>query len=219
MVHDPWADGRPSPSFELRHASTAAPSRIVVPPRRLLAIDGVGHPRSVDFLMATSVLRTASAILRTRLRGAGHPDLPAAILEIVWTVPRDVPVERIADAFAERRDWRWTQLMEVPRPATDALVAMAVDECAHRSGRAIPLVKLLRVTEGASLQVLDVGAPGDGAAAVRRLLEELVARGVEPRRQIHQLLLAEADRVPAARLRSIVRIPVVADGASATGTR
>ena len=65
-------DGRPdayksSSPFELRHASTHRPLLVVVPERRLLAINGAGPRGAADFRLATTLLRTVSEAVASKL--------------------------------------------------------------------------------------------------------------------------------------------------------
>ena len=55
---------KPSSPFELRHASTHRPLLVVVPERRLLAINGAGPRGAADFRLATTLLRTVGEIVR-----------------------------------------------------------------------------------------------------------------------------------------------------------
>ena len=55
---------RPSSPFELRHASTHRPLLVIVPERRLLAINGAGPREAADFRLATTFLRTVGATVR-----------------------------------------------------------------------------------------------------------------------------------------------------------
>ena len=72
--------------FELRHASTHRLLFVVVPERRLLAINGAGPRGAADFRLATTLLRTVGAIVRGKLLRVRRGEPVRALLEVTWSV-------------------------------------------------------------------------------------------------------------------------------------
>jgi len=198
---------QPSELFERRHAATDHASIVVVPERRMLAIDGVGNPGVGAYRLATETLRTAAELLRLRLART-NGSARGAIIECAWWVHPEPGRDEMATAFADRSAWHWQQMIEVPDRATDDDASAAIDETRRRAGREAPLVRLIRVVEGRSAQILHTGGPSTEAAAVAKLYDAVEAEGLRPHGHLHELHLVEPGRVPENRARTILRLPV-----------
>jgi hypothetical protein len=198
----------PSDLFERRHAATDRATIVVVPERRMLAIDGVGKPGVGAHRLAGETLRTAAEILRLRLAQSAGGGATSGIIECAWWVHPEPGRDQMASAFADRSAWHWQQMIEVPDRATDEAVAAAIDETRRRAGRKAPLVRLIRVVEGRSAQILHTGGPSTEASAVAKLYDAIEAAGLRPHGHLHELHLVEPGRVPDSRVRTILRLPV-----------
>ena len=194
-------------SFELRHAATDRATIVVVPTQRLFAIDGFGSPSGTDFRLATETLRAVSDALRARLRSTRSGDPGKGSIEAVWWTHPEVPIEQMADTFADRSAWHWQQLIEVPRTAAEADATAAIDATRVHAGQQLPLVRIVEITEGQTAQILNVGAAAE-PDSLRKLGRELDAAGLQPRGHVHQIFLTDPHLVSADRARSILRIPV-----------
>ena len=199
-------DFRSSP-MELRHASTDRPVFVIVPERRLLAIDGVGRRGAEDFRQATSVLRAAAEMLRTSLprdplRLESHP-----ITEISWPIDGTLTVDKVLEALDDPRQ-HWRQMIELPPRASEEGALRAIGEASRVAGRDAPLVRSIRSEEGPAVQILEIG---DQARpdAVRKLLELVREAGLRAYGDLHELVLADTAAVGHDRARSILRVPVI----------
>src|SRR4051794_34773491 len=201
-----------SDRFELRHAATDHAIRVIVPARRLLAIDGFGPPGTPDFLLALRALRSAEESIRAKLAAAGWHGLVAASAECIWRPDAKIAADEFLGSFASRAEWRWVQLAEVPSMAERADAVAAIDSVRQRAGREQPLMRVVDVQEGESLQILAVGGPDAETDAVQRLLEAVDGEHREPH-AIHQIFVSDPARVPRDRWRSILRL-ATAPGAS-----
>lgn len=197
-----------SSRFELRHAATDRASIVVVPERRMLAIDGLGDPSGTDFRFAGETLRTVADLVRHRVAKRQGGEHPANPIECAWWTNHEPPPEDVPLAFADRSSWHWQQMIELPHLAADEDAAAAIEEVRSRAGRPVPLVRVVRFREGRSAQILHVGGPSGEAASVRRLYDALASEGLRPRGHLHEIWIADFERVPEERARSILRLPV-----------
>lgn len=194
--------------LDLRHAATDRATIVVVPERRLLAIDGVGSPTGADFEVASEVLRRVARKLRARLKHERSIDTPLGLLESAWWAHPELSFDEMAEAFADRSEWHWQQMIEIPPAATDSDAEAAIDEARREAARQQPLVRAIRFTEGRAAQILHHGGSESGADALRKLRDAVLTAGLRPRGHIHQLVVADPRRVPLDRARSILRLPV-----------
>ena len=196
-------------TYELRHAATDRATIVVVPKRRLFAIDGVGEPTSATYRLASETLRAVSEAMRHRLRAAGRADPGRLAIETAWWTHPELPPEQMGDAFRDRGAWHWQQLVEVPPRASDADADAAIDEIRRGAGREAPLVRVVEIEEGRSAQILNLGADTE-AASVRRLAAEIAATGLRAHGHLHQIFVSDPDVVGWAKARSILRLPIEA---------
>lgn len=194
--------------FELRHAATDRASIVVVPERRMLAIDGLGDPLAADFVFASETLRTAGEVLRETVARGHHLKPAPVILECAWWTHPEPPSGNLAEAFADRRTWHWQQMTEVPREASDDEATAAIDEARSRAGRPGPLVRMIRFSEGRSAQILHLGGPSTQPRSVQALYDAVAAAGFRPHGHLHEIRTADHERVPDGRARSILRLPI-----------
>jgi hypothetical protein len=210
-VIGPIADGAISP-FELRHASTDRAIFIVVPERRLLGINGAGPRGAEDFRLATAVLRTVADLVRTSLaRSQRHArsqlfDPPRRLAEVTWPIDGTLAIDEILEALMDPAQ-AWRQMIELPNAVTETDAVRAIDDARRLGGRDIPLVRLIRMREGPSAQILRVGTT-PLPEAVRTLLRLVLEAGARPVGHLHEIVLAEAGAVGPDRARSIVRVPI-----------
>ena len=112
--------------FELRHASTHRLLFVVVPERRLLAINGAGPRGAADFRLATTLLRTVGAIVRGKLLRVGRGEPVRALLEVTWRVEPGLTPDEVIEALSGPTP-RWRQMIELPQAATESMVVEAID--------------------------------------------------------------------------------------------
>jgi hypothetical protein len=196
----------PSRPIELRHASTDRPNVVVVPERRFLAIEGVGHPGASGFRVATAALREAHQTIRVALRRDHFLDGPRSILEIVLLTDAAWPLEELLRVLAERDAVRWRQMLELPPAATPDLIARGVEAATMRHESPPP--RPMTTIEGRAAQLLQIGPSTDLSSTVARLHGFITDAGWRPQGSIHQLIYADAEAVPSSRARSIVRMPI-----------
>lgn len=197
-----------SDALELRHAATDRATIVVVPERRMLAIDGLGDVHATDFRFAGETLRNAAELLRARLVREHGVETRLGVLECAWWIHPEPPSQDMARAFTDRSSWHWQQMLEVPSPATDDDAAAAIDEARRRAGRDVPLVRVISFAEGRSAQILHVGGPATQASSVQALYDAVRAAGLRPHGHLHEIRTSDHERVPDGRARSILRLPI-----------
>jgi len=203
----PYA-GRASSFLELRHASTDRAIIVVVPERRLLAVDGIGEPTSAAFQLGTASLRATETILRSRRAGSRLDAARSAVFECAWWTHPELAPDEVEAAFADRSTWHWQQMIAVPDRATEADIDAAILEERRGEGPSGPPIRAIHVREGRAAQMLHVGTSGTAVTTLGRLYRIIGEAGMRPAGHIHELRLADDRDVPLERARSILRIPI-----------
>lgn len=180
-----------------------------VPPRRCLAIEGVGEPGGQEFQAAVGALYSAIYPLVMLMRDHGQ-EAQVGPLEALW--------ERTDGAAAWQPDesvafdpgaWRWTLLIELPTAASDDDVASAL-AVARRRHPAPALSRLLVLTlrEGPVVEAVHVGPYATEPETLARMAEATAAAGLEARGAHHEVYLGDPRRTRPDRLRTLLRQPV-----------
>lgn len=199
---------QPSSPFELRHASTDRPFLVNVPGRRFLVIEGAGPRSAEDFALATAILRQVDGRLRGWMRRDVFTGPVQPILEVRSHIPMGLDRQALTELLSSRADLRWTQMLELPHSASIILAHEAIDRVRAEGGRTVPLVHLVMLEEGPSVQLLRIGED-DRIPAIVRLFDAVDALGVNQVGALHELLLTDPSRVPADRSRAIIRLPII----------
>ena len=116
----------PSDQIELRHAATDRATIVVVPERRMFAIDGLGEPRTTGFVLASDTLRATDKPCGRRAAGA-RPEGCSGGPRVRVVDPPEPPSQELAESFADRSTWHWQQKLENPAEAGDEDAQAAIE--------------------------------------------------------------------------------------------
>src|SRR5262249_10600501 len=148
---------------------------VVVPERRLLAIDGVGSPVSGAFRLASQTLRQVGDGLRAELHRMRGLETRVGILECAWWIHPEVAPDAMADAFVDRTNGQWQRMLEIPPRATDEEAEASIEATRRGAGREVPLIRLIHFVEGRAAQILHLGGVATEPEAVRQLVAAVAA--------------------------------------------
>jgi hypothetical protein len=193
---------------ELRGLYSAAPSpsMVEVPELAFLMIDGHGDPNTApEYVDAVQALYTVAYTVRFALkRGPQAVDAPVMPLEGLWWT-----ADMASFSVEDKSAWDWTMMIAVPSQVT-AEVAEDARAGAARKKRleAIGRVRLDRLAEGLSAQVLHVGPYSAEGPTIEALHAFIAEQGLVLSGKHHEIYLSDPRRVAPERMRTIVRQPV-----------
>ena len=178
------------------------PHLVTVGSGKYLTVTGSGTPADPEFQRKLGALYGCAYTIKFQGKARGHDFKVGALEGLWWTT------ERGAIAFvAPDASWRWKLLIRVPTFVTAAAVRAALVELKAK-GRPTAAVKLETLREGRSVQALHVGAYGDEPATLAKMDAFARAHRLRFRGRHHEIYLSDPRRVPARRLRTILRHPV-----------
>ena len=170
-----------------------------------LAIAGRGEPGGPEFTARLGCLYNVAFTIKMARKFAGR-DYAVSKLEGLWWGRR-----KAGSAFMlePRERWRWELIIRTPDFIAERELLGAVAGLLERDKPAeVRDVCLRPLSEGECVQLLHVGPYADEPASVERM--EAFAR--EQGRTVdgvhHEIYLSDPRRVAAARLRTILRLPV-----------
>lgn len=179
-----------------------------VPEHRYLMVDGHGDPNTTpEYTHALAALYPVAYTLKFASARELGRDYVVPPLEGLWWADD-------MRAFTTHRDktrWQWTLMLLLPPWIEDGMFEAAVEAVAsRRSPQRLDEVRVQTLAEGRCVQTLHIGPYDEEAAVLHRMHEQIIPdAGLRLSGRHHEIYLSDARRVAPARLRTILRQPVV----------
>jgi len=184
------------------YAMPREPAVVRVGAGRYLTVTGRGAPNSEEFRAKVGALYGTAYTLKFAWKKRDH-DFKVGALEGLWTATgRGKPA-----LAAPKKTWRWKLLIRVPGFVTRPSLERALAALRAKRGPSAD-VALETIREGVCVQVLHTGAYGDEPKTLAKMDAFVKAKRLRYRGPHHEIYLSDPRRVPAARLRTILRHPV-----------
>jgi len=193
------------------HRELYAPSAkdfvvVDVPPMTYLAVDGSGDPNTApEYADAIEAIFSVAYAVKFRSKKALGRDFVVGPLEGLWRA--DDPA---AFVTRDKSSWSWTMLIAQPEWIDDEIVTGAIAAVRAKGEKvALDRLRLERLHEGTSVQILHVGSYDDEAPTLARLHDEWMPQhGLAFNGDHHEIYLSDARRTAPAKLRTVLRQPV-----------
>ena len=184
-------------------ANAKQPSIVRVGPAKYLSISGTGRPDSPPFNDAIGALYTVAFTIKMARKAAGQ-DYAVTKLEGLWDVESPS-----GNWSAPDNVFAWDLMIRVPTFVTEKDLKAAVDD-AMKKGKEAPVgrVKLVEITEGECVQMLHVGPYSDEQRTVDKMRAFAAMAGRQFTGRHHEIYFSDPRRVPAERLKTILRNPI-----------
>lgn len=188
-------------------AKRNSPQMTDVPDLQYLMIDGQGDPNTTAYAAAVSALYPIAYKLKFASKKDLERDYVVMPLEGLWWADD-------MDTFTTARDktrWDWTLMIMVPDWITAEMFGLAVEQLGSKERpERLDDVRLESLSERRCVQALHIGAYDDEAELLRHMHEEFVpGRGLTMVGRHHEIYLSDPRRVEPAKLRTILRQPVI----------
>ncbi|MDQ2728899.1 MAG: GyrI-like domain-containing protein [Actinomycetota bacterium] len=180
---------------------------VIVPTMTFVAIDGNGDPNtSDDYRHAVEALFAVSFAAKFISKRELDRDYVVAPLEGLWSAKDPAAFVR-----REKNTWSWTVMIRQP----DWLSPTVIDQARHSAEKkrlaAAHLVRSLTFEEGLSVQILHVGSYDEEGP----LLDQLHRTYLPDHKLMfngrhHELYLSDPRKTDPAKLKTVLRQPVVA---------
>jgi hypothetical protein len=188
--------------YKAEYIAPRSPALVRVGPARYLTIDGRGDPQGPGFGAAVAALYAVAFTIKMTKKAARR-DFVVAKLEGLWWGARSGKL--LIDS--PTRTWRWKVMIRVPTFVGRADLARARRDLRRRA-KSPGTVRLEVLREGRAIQLLHVGPYRREHESIGRMAEYARAHRLRFAGRHHEIYLSDPGRVPAARLRTILRLPV-----------
>ena len=188
------------------YAASSRPDIVDAPAMRYLMIDGAGDPNtSTEYREAIEALYPLAYGLRSAIKNATGDGFVVMPLEGLWWVPdmRQFSVE-------DKSNWLWTAMICVPDILTDGAAAdLIAATTSQKHLVAGPKARVDTLTEGKAAQILHVGPYAAEAPTIAMLHQYIEETGSERTGKHHEIYLSDPRKADPAKLRTIIRQPIV----------
>ncbi len=176
-----------------------------------LAISGQGEPGGEVFTEKIGALYGVAFTIKMTRKFAGQQDYAVGKLEGQWWS------EKAQENFSRtpKDQWRWKLLIRTPDFVTQDELARAVETLLKR-GKTQPVreVRLESLAEGHCVQMFHVGPYERERETIALMEANAEKNGLQFHGRHHEIYLSDPRRVPAERLKTILRQPVKKIGAA-----
>jgi hypothetical protein len=148
--------------YAREYVTPKTPAVVKIGPAQYLAVDGQGEPGGSAFTGRIGLLYNMAFTIKMARKFAGR-DYAVSKLEGLWWREK-------GDAEHDPSTWRWTLMIRVPAFITAADRTRALKTLAARGkDPAVADVTLLKLTEGACVQMLHIGPYDREAESIGRM--------------------------------------------------
>jgi hypothetical protein len=191
--------------YKALYTAPNEPALVDVPSLSYLMIDGQGDPNTAPlYSESVGTLYKLAYAIRFLMRDDYNLDFGVMPLEGLWWV------EDLGQfTYADKSNWFWTMLILQPEAVTAEVVEAAREKVAKKHNP--PLlgqVRLGKLEEGRSAQVMHHGPYADEKPSVDRLHAFIEAQGLTPHLKHHEIYLKDPNRSAPEKLLTILRQPV-----------
>lgn len=181
---------------------------VQVSPARYLAIPGHG-PVSDGFGERVGHLYNMAYTIKMTSRKNGMDYKVCPLEARYWCAQEADPYAFLGDDPTDQSGWEWQVMIRTPAEIGEAEREAAVETLLAR-GKPEDLreVELIDLEEGECAQVLHVGPFSESQRSIDLLLELAEAEGKRPAGRHHEIYLSDPRKVPAERLKTILRMPL-----------
>lgn len=188
-------------------ARVGQPALVDVPERPFLMIDGKGDPgKSPEYGDAVAALYPLAYGMRAEIKKATGDAYTVLPLEGLWWA------DDMSSFIGGRRDeWKWTMMIGLPEAATAEMASVVLPEVIRKKRLAAGEgVRFELFAEGECAHVMHIGPYSAEAPTIAALHDFIAANGLERRGLHHEIYLGDPRKADPAKLKTIIRQPVVA---------
>jgi hypothetical protein len=190
------------------YKAQARPTLVQTSPAVYLAFSGKGAPGGAEFQAGIDALFGMSFTVKAARKAAGLEDYAIGKLEARWPGFE----RRLIHTLPDKEGWLWQLMVRTPESVTDEDLEEARRAIEMRARQAATdRVERIRLNEGLCVQALHVGPYEAEGATLDRMRAFAAGEGLRAAGEHHEVYLSDPRRVEPARLKTILRIPVLKD--------
>jgi len=169
-----------------------------------LTIDGVGAPGSTTFDDAVMALYAMAYTIKMTRKKHGKGDYVICKLEARYWSPTEECLSTI-----DKSQWQWQLMIRTPDVVEEAdLIQAAKALAAKGKTPSVHQVKMNEFDFSNCVQMLHLGAYEDEHHTIKKMLDFATEQNLTPKSEHCEVYISDPRRIPAERLKTILRMPV-----------
>ena len=186
------------------YQATDDPRLIDISPAQYVVIEGMGEPGQEAYRRRLDSLLSVSRQVRSGFMDRGQGYAIGRLEVFFWGVKGP------GDFFLEpRSDWNWRLSIRTPGVVEPEHVVTAIETLRSQGAEPeVAKVRLLKLKEGRSVQILHLGPTGTIGRSVEKMSDFAREQGLSFHGLHHEIYLTDPREVVPDLLRTIVRMPV-----------
>ncbi|WP_341841740.1 GyrI-like domain-containing protein [Chitinophaga caseinilytica] len=196
--------------FKTYYNAVSKPEIVDFGPAQYLSLTGSGDPSGEAFAANIATLYPVAYAIKFRCKTREN-DFTVAKLEGQWWFDMDAhPGLTMADAPARvpRSEWSYRLLIRLPDFVTEEDVAAGIAAASKKGVEKAKDVRLFRMHEGKSLQMLHKGPFSREGESLQVMHEYMVAQNLSHNGLHHEIYLSDFRKTAPEKLKTILREPV-----------
>ncbi|MGE7777754.1 GyrI-like domain-containing protein [Chitinophaga sp. NPDC101104] len=196
--------------YKTYYSAASKPEIVDIGPAHYLSLTGSGDPSGEAFAANIATLYPVAYAIKFRCK-ARENDFTVAKLEAQWWFDMDAyPGLTMADAPARvpRSEWSYRLLIRLPDFVTEEDVAAGIAAAEKKGVEKAKDVRLFRMHEGKSLQMLHKGPFSREGESLQVMHEYMVAQNLSHNGLHHEIYLSDFRKTAQEKLKTILREPV-----------
>jgi hypothetical protein len=186
------------------YVTPKTPQLVKTKPGRYLAVQGKGAPGGEEFAKLAGALYGVAFTLKFALKGSGKDYGVSKLEGLWWGTKRE---ENFALEPPEK--WNWKIVIRTPDFVTEKDLKDAIATLKKKGkGPEVGRVELQTIDEGLCVQMLHIGPYAEEGKTIGIMEEFAKEEGLRFHGLHHEIYLSDPRRVPAQRLKTILRMPV-----------
>ena len=187
------------------------PSIVEVEEMQFVAVEGKGNPNDEngEYQRAIEVLYGIQYTIKMSKKGnpvQGYFDYVVPPLEGFWWL------ENNEDWIENKSKYCWISLIRLPEFVDEKVFEWACEEVSKKKKIDTTKAKFLKINEGLCVQCLHIGSFDDEPKTLKQMNEFIEKNGLQndinETRRHHEIYLSDPRKTEAAKLKTVLRIPV-----------
>ena len=189
------------------------PTIVTVPPMNYIAVRGSGDPNEEDgeYKQSIGLLYAVAYTIRMSKKSGrmieGFFDYVVPPLEGFWWQQGIQGID-----YAKKQELQWISLIRLPDFVTRSDFEWAVAEATRKKKTDFSKVEYLSCDEGMCVQCMHIGSYDDEPETVQLMHGYMQQQGytldITDKRFHHEIYLSDARKVPAEKLKTVIRHPI-----------
>ena len=182
-----------------------SPSIVELPPMPYLMIDGKGDPNHAPaYVEAVQSLYSVAYGIRAISKAAGQVFTVMPLEGLWWWEDMSAHSEVKALNPRDKANFVWTMMILQPSHISAEIFEQVVAKVQPKAA-----IRLEVYAEGQAAQIMHIGAYDAEAPTIQCLHEFIAAQGYQLSGKHHEIYLSDPRKVEAAKLKTVIRQPVI----------